>query len=277
MNTSHSRMSRMSRRPGKNQTALLADKRCVLYVRGSTDDQQSTLESQQHEAVKFCATHGLELAHTFIDSGVSGSKPLLERKQARAALTAMKREGIATLLVMNLDRAFRNTVDMHLTIEHLLEHGYNFRMISPDLDLRGPVGRLVAGILGELAQFELACRSERQQRGFDSMRREKFARSQNAPYGWTIGPEIPGKLSHAGKPYRSLVPLPEEQAILRDILARYERQETLQAIADHLNTSNIPTKLAGQTMTRNGKTIQISGTWHKQSVKCVIAHAELAA
>ena len=276
MTTSSSRMAKFAKNSGRPTTALLNDRRCVLYVRASTDDQQSTLDSQQFEAAKFCSSQGLELAHTFIDSGVSGSKPLLDRKQAREALATMKREGISTLLVMCLDRAFRNTVDMHLTIEHLLDHGYNFRMVSPDLDLRGPVGKLVAGILGELAQFELACRSERQGRGFESMRRSQVARSQHAPFGWDLGEEIPGKLSHSGNLYRAVVPNAAEQAILREILAMYEAREKLAHIAEHLNQRGIPTKRAGQTITRKGKTLTVSGTWKREHVQSVIAHAELA-
>lgn len=277
MTTSSSRMAKFAKSSGKSTTALLNDRRCVLYVRASTDDQQSTLDSQQFEASKFCTAQGLDLVHTFIDSGVSGSKPLLDRKQAREALTTMKREGISTLLVMCLDRAFRNTVDMHLTIEHLLDHGYNFRMVSPDLDLRGPVGKLVAGILGELAQFELATRSERQGRGFESMRRSQVARSQNPSFGWELGEEIPGKLSHSGKPYRAVVPNPAEQAVLREIIALYEaREKNLAEIAEELNQRGIKTKRAGQTIKRHGRDITVSGTWKREHVQSVIAHAELS-
>ena len=276
MITSSSRMAKFVRTSGRATTALLNDRRCVLYVRASTDDQQSTLDSQQFEAAKFCTAQGLTLAHTFIDAGVSGSKPLLDRKQAKAALATMKQEGISTLLVLCLDRAFRNPVDMHLTVEHLLDHGLNFRMVSPDLDLRGPVGKLVAGILGELAQFELACRSERQGRGFESMRRSQVARSQNPSFGWDLGEPIPGKLSHSGNPYRAVVPNPAEQAILREILAMYEAKHKLAHIAEHLNQRGIPTKRAGQTIIRMGKPITVTGTWKREHVQSVIAHAELA-
>ncbi len=277
MTTSSSRMAKFAKNSGRTATALINDRRCVLYVRASTDDQQSTLDSQQFEAGKFCTSQGLDLCHTFIDSGVSGSKPLLERKQAREALATMKREGISTLLVLCLDRAFRNTVDMHLTIEHLLDHGYNFRMVSPDLDLRGPVGKLVAGILGELAQFELATRSERQGRGFESMRRGQVARSQNPSFGWDLGEEIPGKTSHSGKLYRAVIPNPAEQAILREIIALHEsREKNLAQIAEELNQRGIRTKRAGQTMTRKGKEYTVSGLWKREHVQSVIAHAELA-
>lgn len=277
MTTSSSRMAKFAKNASRTTTALLNDRRCIVYVRASTDDQQTTLDSQQFEADKFCAAQGIELAcPAFIDSGVSGSKPLLERKQAKAALAYMKQHGVSTFLVMSLDRAFRNTVDMHLTIEHLLDHGYNFRMVSPDLDLRGPVGKLVAGILGELAQFELACRSERQGRGFESMRRSQVARSQNPSFGWDLGEEIPGKLSHSGNPYRAVVPNEQEQAILREIIAMYEAKEKLAHIAEHLNQRGIPTKRAGQTITRKGRQITVSGLWKREHVQSVIAHAELA-
>ncbi len=270
------RMSRLSHRTGTARTALLDDRRCILYIRGSTTDQQNTLQAQEFEGRAWAERQGLTIVAVFIDSGQSGAKPLLDRPEARKALAMMKKDGISTFVVLCLDRAFRNPVDMHLTIEHLLDAGHNFRMISQDLDIRGPVGRMVAGILAELAKFELSCRSERQMRGFDAMRRSLIARSQHAPFGWEIGAEIPGKTAHSGKPYRQLIVNPDEQKILREILALYERKESLQAIADMLNDRNIPTKRAGQTMHRRGTAITISGKWKPQNVKCVIAHAELA-
>lgn len=275
MHTNSARRGSLSRRHTSSITALLSDKRCVLYVRASTEDQQHTLDAQQFEARRFCEANGLTVTHVFIESGVSGSKPFMERKEARSALATMKREGIATLLSMTLDRAFRNIVDMHQTIEHLLESGYNFRVVSPDLDLRGPIGKMIASVLGSVAELELATRSQRQQRGFDTMRRQRLARSNNPPYGWKLGDEVPADTSHAGKPYRRLIAVPEEQEVLRELLRRYDKQETLQSIADDLNQRGILTKKAGQSMTRHGKTTTITGTWKPQTVKSVIEHADL--
>ncbi len=275
--TSSSRMAKFGRKSNPAITELLDDKRCVLSIRGSTADQQLTLEAQEFEGRQWAERVGLTVAAVFIDSGASASKPVLKRTEARAALELMKREGISTFAVLGLDRAFRDRMDFHTTIDHLLNHGYNFRMMSPDLDLRGAVGRMVAGFLVELAQFELSNRSERQTRCFESMRRSKVARCQNPPFGWDLGMEIPGKLSKSEKPYRTVIPNAAEQTILREIIAMHEQQQMkLDAIAAELNQRGIPTKRAGQIMKRDGKEFIVAGTWKREHVKSVIAHAELA-
>jgi DNA invertase Pin-like site-specific DNA recombinase len=277
---------RGSTRRNRNATAAdtefqMHDNRCILYIRASTADQQHTLEAQAHEAARFAAAHGKVVTATYTDSGVSGSKPFLSRTEAKKAVAHLLREGIGTLLVMKLDRAFRNTVDMHQTVDHLLDKGITFRVANPDIDFKGPFGRLIATLLGAIAEFELGCRSERQRNGFDSMRRQRIARSQNAPFGWDIGGEIPGETSKSGKPYRALVPNPQEQATLRTIIEGYEdKRLTLQEICDQLNASGIKTKMAGKTMTRTvkgkPKTITISGEWKPATVKSVLDHADLA-
>lgn len=274
--TSTSRRGSLSRRHRSRTDALqLEDNRLVLYGRASTTDQQHTLEAQAHDGKRFAEANGKILAASYIESGVSGSKPFLQRPEARKAIAHMKREGIGTLLVMKLDRAFRNVLDMRQTLDELLQQGITIRVANPDMDFKGPFGRLIATLLGAIAEFELGSRADRQSCGFESMRRQRIARSQNPPYGWTIGEALP-QTSHSGKPQHRLDPVAEEQAVLREIIRRYEQRETLQAIADDLNSRGILTKRAGQTQTRRGVTTTITGTWKPQTVKSVLEHADLA-
>lgn len=275
MNNYSRRNTRSARRtPGSHLD--LSDNRCVLYIRASTADQKNSLDAQEHEGRAFAARNGREIAGVFIDPGVSGNKPFLSRKEAKAAVSHMKRHNITTLLVLKLDRAFRNLPDMRATLDYLMAEGLTLRVINPDIDFKGSIGLLIANILGSIAEFELGCRGERQRDGIEVMRRKRVSRTQYAPYGWDLGPEIPDEKSHAGRPLRQLIPNEREQAALREIITLHERKETLQAIADRLNSDNIPTKRAGSTITRNGKTIQCSGIWKPQTVKSVLDYAELA-
>jgi site-specific DNA recombinase len=271
-------MSRKNSRSRRHGTAALdlQSTDAILYIRASTADQKNSLDAQEYEGRRFAAAHGKNIVQTFIDPGVSGSKPFLQRKEARKAIAFMKANAITTIIVLKLDRAFRNTVDMHQTIDSLMDQGISFRIANPDIDFHGPFGRLIATLLGAIAEFELGCRAERQKDGFEVMRRKRVSRSQHAPFGWDLGPELTDQQSHAGRPLRQLVPNEKEQAALREILEAYERKETLQAIADRLNEQGIPTKRAGSTMMRHGREIQISGRWKPQTIKSVVDFAELA-
>jgi DNA invertase Pin-like site-specific DNA recombinase len=283
--------SRRNTRSGRRTRPLpdgqqsLDDDRCTLYIRASTADQKNSLDAQEHEGRLFATRNGRQIDGVFIDPGVSGSKPFLQRKEAKRAITHMKHHGITTLLVLKLDRAFRNLPDMRATLDHLMAEGLTLRVINPDIDFKGSIGLLIANILGAIAEFELGCRGERQRDGIEVMRRKRVSRSQHAPFGWDLGPELPDEKSHAGRPLRQLLPNEREQQALREIIALYERNETLQAIADRLNSDNIPTKQAGKTMKRtvakgtpneHVKIITCSGQWKPQTVKSVLDYAELA-
>jgi site-specific DNA recombinase len=274
----HNLSRRNTRSSRRNTTTALpfTDTRCVLYIRASTTDQKNSLDAQEFEGRRFATANGRDIEAVFIDPGVSGNKPFLQRKEAKKAIAHMKSEGISTLMVLKLDRAFRNLPDMRATLDYLVGEDITLRVINPDMDFKGAIGLLIANILGAVAEFELGCRAERQKDGIDVMRRKRVSRSQYAPFGWDLGPEIPDEKSHAGRPLRQLVPNEREQAALREIIALHERNETLQAIADRLNSDSIPTKRAGATIVRNGRTISCSGIWKPQTVKSVLDYAELA-
>jgi DNA invertase Pin-like site-specific DNA recombinase len=267
------------------------DTRNVLYIRASTEDQKLTLEGQEFEGREWSELRGLTTELAFIEPGVSGSKPFLERKEAMRAIEYMEKHGIPTLLVMDQDRGFRDTFDLLQTVDYLLEKGICLRLATPDIVIFDPYTRFVATVLAAVGELQLGQIKKNQKRAFNQMRREKVALSQNPSFGWELGEEIPDQLSKSGKPYRRLEPVPEEQAILREIIARYEARETLQAIADSLNQRGVRTKQAGKSITykeklvatrgggtrlRPAKTITFSGEWKPQTVKSVIEHAEIA-
>lgn len=276
--------SRRNTRSARHTGLTFEDPRFTLYIRASTTDQKNSLEAQEFEGRQFALRHGREIDGVFIDPGVSGSKPFLQRKEARRAIAHMKRNGITTLLVLKLDRAFRSLPDMRSTLDALMADGMTLRVINPDIDFKGAIGILIANILGAIAEFELGCRGERQRDGIDVMRRNQVSRSQFAPFGWDLGEELPDQKSHSGRPLRRLVPNEREQAVLQEIIRLHESNLTLQAIADRLNSDHIPTKRAGTEMKRTVgkgtskqrvKTIICSGTWAPQTVKSVLDYAEV--
>lgn len=266
------------------------DPRVVLYIRASTDDQTLTLDGQAFEGREWCETRGLDCTAHFTEAGVSGSKPFLERKEAMKAIAYMEKHGIPTLLVMDQDRGFRDTGDLLSTIDHLIGRGLVLRISTPDIIIFDPYTRFVATILAAVGELQLGQIKKNQKRATNQMRREHVALSQHARYGWQLGEEIPGQTSKSGRPYRRLVADPGEQAVLREIIARYDARETLDAIAADLNARQIPTKRSGQTVTYKAKTrlqkgkpvttpartVTLSGVWKPSTVQSVIDHAEFA-
>ena len=292
--TSYSRRGSLHRRTATPQDpaqfAFFANL-AVLYIRASTDDQKLTLEGQEFEGRQWATQHGLTISAVFIEPGVSASRPFLKRRIAREAIAHMQSSGATVLMVLNINRGFRDVDDMRETVNFLVDQNMSLRISSPDIDARGGYGKFLATVLVAVAEMQLSETKDQQRRAFNQMRREQVALSQHARFGWQLGAEIPDQTSKSGKPYRRLIPVPEEQTILREIIARYEAREALQSIADDLNARGIRTKQAGQSITykqklvpakggttqlRPARTITFSGQWKPQTIKSVIEHAELA-
>ena len=76
-----------------------------------------------------------------------------------------------TLIVLDLDRAFRSTIDALQTMEGLRQRGVNLRILNLNLDLSTEFGEVVFGILAALAQFERRIISRRTKEGLEAARK----------------------------------------------------------------------------------------------------------
>lgn len=284
-----SRISRFGKTTHASQLAIACNL-CVLYVRASTPDQVNSLDAQKQRAAEFCKLKGLSIQETFIDAGVSAVKNgIRDRPEAKRMFTYIAKHGIATILVLRLDRAFRSSLDFSRTTTEGLKEGFHFRFIDPDIDYGSPMGRMFAGMEALRAEMECETREQRVDDAYNSLRDKRITRSNKAGYGWTLGPAS-GRTSKAGHALPTQIPVPAEQAVLRHIQHLWDSHHgshgQLTAIADLLNRLGIPTKLpAGTPMKRTiGKksgnpqqvTILTSGKWKPQIVKSVLAHAVLA-
>lgn len=246
-------------------------RQAVAYIRASTDDQVNTLVVQQQRLQHYCALHGITLVDSFIDAGVSGSEDFADRPEAGAMLAFMEQTGITEIVFTTCDRLFRNTLDALRTFGEFAERGIRCHALDMVIDTGTAIGRLMLGLRFLLGEFELDQRAERQRHVFDHLRQQQ-RRIGDIPYGWlaVADPALP--LSRRGNVASRLIPDPEEQRILRDIiLPRHRDGHSPAAIAKELNDLDIPTKNAGATFNRRVKnpdgTVTLipqtrSGKWH---------------
>ena len=127
----------------------------VKYIRVSTVMQNTG--RQENEDFK-----GL----TYIDK-CSGSTAFKDRTQAKKLLS---NDAITEVYVHSIDRLGRNTLDIMQTIEYFTNNGIN--VVSEKEGLQtlingkvNPIAKLMVGILGTLAEFELSRIKERQMEG----------------------------------------------------------------------------------------------------------------
>lgn len=128
----------------------------VSYYRVSTSDQ--TIENQRMELSK---TYRLD--REFFDEGVSGTVPGMERP-GFAGMMEWVREG-DTLVVVDLDRLGRDSLDVQSNIRELKRKGVNVIVTRLGVDLSTDAGDLLVTIISKIAEMERLKLLERQRAG----------------------------------------------------------------------------------------------------------------
>jgi DNA invertase Pin-like site-specific DNA recombinase len=126
----------------------------VKYIRVSTIDQNTDRQLR------------VDIEKNYIDT-CSGSIAFKDRLEAKKLLS---NEDVTEIVVHSIDRLGRNTLDIMQTIEYFTAKGIN--VISEKEGLQtivdgkeNPVAKMMVGILGTLAEFELNRIKERQVEG----------------------------------------------------------------------------------------------------------------
>lgn len=136
-------------------------KRIIHYKRVSTTSQNS--ERQDKNIVMGAVPY---------EDKISGSVLFKERPLVKATLIDEVESGeVSELHVHSIDRLGRNTIDIMQTIEWLTDNDVNvisqkegLRTLNDDGSIN-PMSKLLVGILGTLAEFELSRIKERQAEG----------------------------------------------------------------------------------------------------------------
>lgn len=131
------------------------------YIRVSTTEQNTDRQNQSFNGL------------TYIDK-VSGSIAFKERPQAKKLLS---NEDITEVYVHSIDRLGRNTLDIMQTIQNFTSKGINVVSEKEGLQTivngkENPIAKMMIGILGTLAEFELNRLKERQAEGIANAKKK---------------------------------------------------------------------------------------------------------
>jgi DNA invertase Pin-like site-specific DNA recombinase len=151
-------------------------RRVALYARVSTVDQ--TTENQLLDLRGYVAARGWP-AVEYVDHGVSGAK---DRRPALDRLVAdVRRHKLDAVVCWRLDRLGRNLRHLVLLLDEWQSRGVAFVTLGEGIDTSTAAGRLVAGVLGSIAEFERARVRERIHAGLRRARAQgkRLGRRQN--------------------------------------------------------------------------------------------------
>ena len=211
--------------------------KAAIYTRVSTDEQDASLQIQAERCREYCNFARLDPASvTFTETAVSGGVPLIERPTGRLVAELIGDGSVQHVVVLKVDRLFRNVADALATVEDWNRRGVALHVV----DLGGQaINTSTAGgwmcfvQLCVMAEFERRLMSERTKAGLQHRKENGKVYTGSPPYGWdhVDGHRVENEI---------------EQQVIKLIKGDHADGATLQRIADRLNDLNQRTKRGGQ-------------------------------
>lgn len=200
--------------------------RAAIYCCVSTADQ--SCERQEHDLTAFADRAGYEVAAIFKETG-SGTK--LDRAERRKVMALAQARKIDAVLVTELSRWGRSTVDLLNTLREL--EGWKVSVIAMNgmaFDLSSPHGRMLATFLSGIAEFERDLISERVKSGLAAAKaRGKMLGRQTGerPKSDRLAPKVMAQIAE-GRSYRWVArDLGISKNTVADIAKRYRDQPSI--------------------------------------------------
>jgi DNA invertase Pin-like site-specific DNA recombinase len=168
-----------------------------------------------------------QLAHVYVDAGVSGSTPIGKRPEGDRLLRSLRPGDI--VVAAKMDRCFRSALDALQTIADFRRRKISLWLLDLGGDCSGNgIAELMMTILAAIAQFERGLISERIKDAKRVLRRGNRHQGGARQFGYQLG-----ELSDNGTS-RPLIPDPAEQAAIADIVVMRSIGHSLMAIRDVL-------------------------------------------
>ena len=127
--------------------------KAVAYLRVSTNEQAESglgLESQNSRIRAYCTMRNLDLIEAITDAGVSGGKPLASRDGGKRLLAMIRQLKADAVVMLKLDRMFRNAGDCLTTIEQWERSGIALHVVDLGgnaIDTTSAAGRFMLVVL----------------------------------------------------------------------------------------------------------------------------------
>jgi len=226
----------------------------IAYIRVSSQrqvDEGNSLEAQKRRIIQLAQFKGLSIAPEdfLIEKGVSAGIPLWERPMGRVLRRKLLSGEYSNLIAMKLDRLFRITTDMLLTVQEVQDMGV--RLLIADLggeaiDTSTSTGRFMLTIFGGIAEMERGLISERTQEGMDQLKAQN-KRFTESIFGWDVN----------------------EDGMLEP---NWYEQDLIDWMDWQIEVNGMSAAAVARSLNSRGITGKRGGQWQGQSVKRTISH-----
>jgi putative DNA-invertase from lambdoid prophage Rac len=203
--------------------------RAALYCRVSTADQ--SCERQERDLTAFAQRAGYEVVGIYKETG-SGAR--MDRVERRKVIALAQRREIDAVLVTELSRWGRSTVDLLHTLEDL--QAWRVSVIALNglaFDLSTAAGRMMATVIAGVAQFERELIQERIKSGMAAVkaRGRKLGRQPGQrPKSSRLATKVISMVEEEKLSYRIVAKrLGLSKNTVLEIMKRHRRADTAQA------------------------------------------------
>jgi DNA invertase Pin-like site-specific DNA recombinase len=203
----------------------------IIYVRQSKDrtGDGAAVDRQLAECKALAKRNGLTVnpEDVFIDNDVSASKGI--RPGFEKLLAAVRDGRTNTVIVWATDRLYRRLIDLVSLVELAEKHKLTILTVrSGDLDLSTPAGRMLAGMLGSAARYEVEQKGARQVAANEQRAGKGIWQFTRRPYGYR-------RDEHG-----DAVQVPEEVAVISEGYERSLAGESGYSIVADWNARGVP-------------------------------------
>lgn len=200
----------------------------AIYCRISSDPtgRRAGVTRQQEECTALCRSRGWRVGPVYTDNDISAYSGV-KRPDYEALQAAIKQGTVTRIVSWHPDRLHRSPRELEDFIDLLQESGAQVATVQTgDWDLSTASGQLHARMLGAVARYESAHKSERVLSALDARAR--------------AGQPVGGARRYGYEP-DGLTIRPAEQAVVADAARRILAGDPLRAITRHLTDNNSPT------------------------------------
>jgi len=163
------------------------------YIRVSTEEQARrgvSLESQESAIRDYCDKHDLRLVDLYIDRGITARKKLNKRLEFMRMMRDVQHHKIEHIVVLRLDRFFRNTYDYHRMMKEYLEpNGCDWSAVMEDYNTTTTNGRLMINLRLAIAEQECDIDGDRIRDVFHNRIKQGYVVTGKQARGYDITPD----------------------------------------------------------------------------------------
>jgi len=158
----------------------------VGYCRASTDKQQLSVPSQVAKLQAYAQLKDITLSKVYQDEATTSKIPLCLRKDGAELCSLIKSGKVTAVVVVKLDRAFRNTVECLSMLSEWDKRGVQLHIIDfggNTVDTQTATGRLMITFLAGMAEWERATIGERTKAALAHKKGRMEKTGGDVPYG----------------------------------------------------------------------------------------------